>query len=56
MEGGVRIRQHESGVPTVLLSSDMAREMLAAWFEPYDPNPGQSGIALLAQVDSRHRK
>jgi ribose 5-phosphate isomerase B len=39
-----------------LLSTDMAREMLAAWFEPYDPHPGQRGIALRAQVDSRHRK
>jgi ribose 5-phosphate isomerase B len=39
-----------------LLSSDMAREMLAAWFEPYDASQGRAGVADLAALDARYRK
>lgn len=39
-----------------LLSTDMAREILAAWFEPSDREPGRAGVELLGQVDARHRR
>jgi ribose 5-phosphate isomerase B len=39
-----------------LLSEDMAKEMLAAWFEPYDPEPGRAGVELLDRIDGRHRR
>jgi len=37
-----------------LLSADMAREMLEAWFEPYPPEPGRDGVRALADVEARH--
>jgi ribose 5-phosphate isomerase B len=39
-----------------LLSQDMAKEMLAAWFEPLDRSPGETGVALLRELDARTRK
>lgn len=39
-----------------LLSEDLAKEMLAAWFEPCDREPGRPGVLRLAEVDARHRK
>lgn len=39
-----------------LLSPDMAKELLAAWFEPVDRTPGQAGVALLRVLDERTRR
>lgn len=39
-----------------LLSPDMAKEMLAAWFEPLDRRPGEPGVALLRELDERTRR
>jgi ribose 5-phosphate isomerase B len=39
-----------------LLSGDMAKEILAAWFEPYDAEPGRAGVARLVEIDERHRR
>jgi ribose 5-phosphate isomerase B len=39
-----------------LLSEDLAKEMLAAWFESCDREPGRPGVLRLAEVDARHRK
>lgn len=38
-----------------LLSTDMARELLDAWFEPYPADVGASGVRDLLAVDRRHR-
>lgn len=37
------------------LSADMARELLAAWFDTEPGEQGQAGVADLAAVDARHR-
>lgn len=37
------------------LSSDMAKEMLAAWFETDPGTQGVAGVALLRAVDARQR-
>jgi ribose 5-phosphate isomerase B len=39
-----------------LLSDDMARELLAAWFEQAPGDEGAPGVALLRAVDARHRR
>ena len=39
-----------------LLSDDMAKEMLAAWFDTSAGEQGQQGVDDLAQVDLRHRR
>lgn len=38
------------------LSTDMAEEILAAWFETAPGERGQDGVARLSAVDARHRK
>lgn len=38
-----------------LLSEDMAKEILAAWFDTPKGDEGSAGVALLAGVDTRHR-
>lgn len=37
------------------LSNDMAKEMLAAWFETEPGTEGAAGVALLRAVDARQR-
>lgn len=37
-----------------LLSTDMASEILEAWFESYDEGVGQAGVAELLAVEARH--
>jgi ribose 5-phosphate isomerase B len=38
------------------LADDMAREILAAWFDTDADGRGQAGVAALAAVDARHRR
>ncbi len=38
-----------------LLSNDLAKEILAAWFDTAPGDKGSAGVALLDQVDQRHR-
>jgi ribose 5-phosphate isomerase B len=38
-----------------LLSQDMAKEILAAWFETEPGDRGAAGVAQLNAVDARHR-
>lgn len=38
------------------LSTDMAKEILAAWFDTEPGERGQDGVARLRAVDARHRK
>lgn len=38
-----------------LLSTDMAAEILDAWFESFDEGPGRAGVADLVAVEARHR-
>jgi ribose 5-phosphate isomerase B len=37
-----------------LLSNDLARELLEAWFEPYPADVGAGGVRDLHLVESRH--
>ncbi len=39
-----------------LLSTDMAKEMLQAWFEQEAGEQGAAGVELLGAVDARHRR
>lgn len=39
-----------------LLSSDMAKEMLEAWFEEGVSEKGAAGVELLRAIDARHRR
>jgi ribose 5-phosphate isomerase B len=36
-----------------LLSNDLAKEILEAWFEPYPPELGEAGVADLRAVEAR---
>lgn len=38
------------------LSEDMAKEILAAWFDTDPGTEGAAGVGLLAEVDSRNRR
>jgi ribose 5-phosphate isomerase B len=38
------------------LSDDMAKEILAAWFDTEPGDRGNAGVTLLAEIDQRHRK
>jgi len=38
-----------------LLSGDVAKEILAAWFDTGPGEEGAAGVALLREVDERHR-
>jgi ribose 5-phosphate isomerase B len=38
------------------LSDDMAKEILAAWFDTPAGDRGADGVARLLAVDARHRK
>lgn len=38
------------------LSDDMAKEILAAWFDTDPGERGAEGVAKLAEVDARHRR
>ena len=38
-----------------LLSGDVAKEILEAWFEPFPRELGASGVADLLAVEARHR-
>jgi ribose 5-phosphate isomerase B len=38
-----------------LLSNDLAKEILTAWFETAPGDQGSAGVALLDQIDRRHR-
>lgn len=35
-----------------MLSDDMAKEILGAWFEDFDPTQGADGVAMLERLDS----
>ena len=37
-----------------LLSGDLAKEILEAWFEPYPPERGAAGVVDLLAVEARH--
>jgi ribose 5-phosphate isomerase B len=37
-----------------LLSGDLAKEVLEAWFEPYSRDHGAAGVADLLAVEARH--
>jgi hypothetical protein len=37
------------------LSGDVAKEILAAWFETSPDERGAEGVRALEQVDARHR-
>jgi ribose 5-phosphate isomerase B len=39
-----------------LLSSDVAREILAVWFETAPDERGAPGVRALAEVEARHRR
>lgn len=39
-----------------LLSTDLAKEILEAWFESYPRELGQAGVADLSAVEARHRR
>jgi ribose 5-phosphate isomerase B len=39
-----------------LLSTDMAKEILQAWFEEQPAERGAPGVELLRDVDARHRR
>jgi ribose 5-phosphate isomerase B len=39
-----------------LLSDDMAKEVLAAWFDTSPGDEGAAGVRLLGVVDARHRR
>lgn len=39
-----------------LLSEDMAKEILAAWFDTPEGHDGDEGVKLLAEVDARYRR
>jgi ribose 5-phosphate isomerase B len=39
-----------------LLSGDMAKEMLSAWFDTPRGDQGEAGVVLLGQVDARQRR
>jgi ribose 5-phosphate isomerase B len=39
-----------------LLSDDMAKELLAAWFDTASGTEGAAGVHLLGVVDARHRR
>lgn len=38
------------------LSDDMAKELLAAWFDTEPGQRGEHGVTQLAEVDARHRR
>lgn len=38
-----------------LLSEDLAKEILAAWFEPWDSKPGAEGVERLKALDGKLR-
>ena len=38
------------------LSDDMAKEILASWFDTVADDRGAAGVARLAEVDARHRR
>lgn len=38
------------------LSDDVAREIIAAWFDTEPGERGAAGVALLEEVDARHRR
>lgn len=38
------------------LSHDMAKELLAAWFETPEGHQGDDGVKLLDELDARHRR
>ena len=38
------------------LSDDMAKEILAAWFDTEPGERGSAGVTVLAAVDARHRR
>jgi ribose 5-phosphate isomerase B len=38
------------------LSDDMAKEMLAAWFDTEVGDQGAAGVTILAEVEARHRR
>ncbi len=38
------------------LADDLAKELLAAWFDTEPGDRGAAGVELLAQVEQRHRK
>jgi ribose 5-phosphate isomerase B len=39
-----------------LVSDDMAKELLAAWFDTPAGDEGAPGVQLLAAIDARHRR
>jgi len=39
-----------------LLSQDMAKEMLEAWFDEVDTTPGREGVELMRALDARSRR
>ena len=55
---GARIWNHANVLclSNRLLSDDMAKEILAAWFDTPPGEKGSEGVEHLAAVDARHRK
>ncbi len=54
---GARVWNHANVIclSNRTLSADMAREILAAWFDTDPGGEGTAGVAALALVDARHR-
>lgn len=55
---GARIWNHANVLclSNRLLSDEMAKEMIAAWFETDQGTRGANGVDLMNQVDARHRR
>ena len=55
---GARIWNHANVLclSNRLLSQDLAKEILAAWFEADPGSQGEAGVAALIEADARHRK
>jgi ribose 5-phosphate isomerase B len=53
-----RVRNHANVLclSNRTLSDDMAKEILAAWFDTEPGDRGADGVARLAAVDARHRR
>jgi ribose 5-phosphate isomerase B len=55
---GARIWNHANVLclSNRMLSDDMAKEILAAWFDTEPGEKGRDGVELLKAVDERHRR
>ena len=55
---GARVWNHANVIclSNRTLSGDMAREILAAWFETAKGSDGEAGVSQVNAVDARHRR